>query len=174
LALLADKLCGEVKVCAVEAPGSGDNRKANLQDIAILTGGQVASENVGIKLDEVTTGVLGTCKVQGDRGVQGRHHHPGWRGRPRGARRARRSAALHHLHHVVGLRARGAAGAAGEAQRRRHRHQGRRQNCLLFELLRARARRAAASGGGRAQRATTKRAASATPPPPELRPRTNG
>jgi hypothetical protein len=62
LALLADKLCGEVKVCAVEAPGSGDNRKANLQDIAILTGGQVASENVGIKLDEVTTGVLGTCK----------------------------------------------------------------------------------------------------------------
>merc|ERR1719460_3352274 len=60
--LIVNKMRAALKICAVKAPGFGDNRKANLQDIAILTGGQVVSEDVGIKLEEVTTDMLGTCK----------------------------------------------------------------------------------------------------------------
>lgn len=45
---------------AVKAPGFGDNRKATLQDIAVLTGGQVVSEDIGIKLENVTQDMLGT------------------------------------------------------------------------------------------------------------------
>lgn len=45
---------------AVKAPGFGDNRKATLQDIAVLTGGQVVSEDIGIKLENVTEDMLGT------------------------------------------------------------------------------------------------------------------
>lgn len=52
-----------VQVCAVKAPGFGDNRKATLQDIAVLTGGQVVSEEVGLKLEEVTTEHCGTSKL---------------------------------------------------------------------------------------------------------------
>lgn len=52
-----------VQVCAVKAPGFGDNRKATLQDIAVLTGGQVISEEVGLKLEEVTPEHCGTCKL---------------------------------------------------------------------------------------------------------------
>ena len=50
-------------MCAVKAPGFGDNRKATLQDIAVLTGGQVISEEVGLKLEEVTPEQCGTCKL---------------------------------------------------------------------------------------------------------------
>jgi chaperonin GroEL (HSP60 family) len=49
-----------IKVVAVKAPGFGDNRKATLQDIAVLTGGQVVSEDIGIKLENVTEDMLGT------------------------------------------------------------------------------------------------------------------
>ena len=52
-----------VQICAVKAPGFGDNRKATLQDIAVLTGGQVVSEEVGLKLEEVTAEHCGTCKL---------------------------------------------------------------------------------------------------------------
>ena len=60
--LVVNKLRGTLKVCAVKAPGFGDRRKAMLQDIAILTGGQVISEDLGIKLENVTLKDLGTAK----------------------------------------------------------------------------------------------------------------
>merc|ERR1719163_230490 len=60
--LVVNKLRGGLKVAAVKAPGFGDNRKANLQDLAILTGGQVISEDVGLKLENVTYDMLGTAK----------------------------------------------------------------------------------------------------------------
>ena len=51
--LVVNKLRGTLKVCAVKAPGFGDRRKAMLQDIAILTGGQMISEDLGIKLEDI-------------------------------------------------------------------------------------------------------------------------
>ncbi|MBF0295637.1 MAG: chaperonin GroEL [Magnetococcales bacterium] len=60
--LVVNKLRGGLKVCAVKAPGFGDRRKAMLEDIAILTGGTVASEDMGIKLESVTIDMLGTAK----------------------------------------------------------------------------------------------------------------
>lgn len=61
--LVVNKLRGTLKVCAVKAPGFGDRRKAMLQDIAMLTGGQVISEDLGIKLENVTLTDLGTAKT---------------------------------------------------------------------------------------------------------------
>jgi chaperonin GroEL len=60
--LVVNKLRGGLKVAAVKAPGFGDRRKAMLEDIAILTGGQVISEDLGIKLENVTVNDLGTAK----------------------------------------------------------------------------------------------------------------
>jgi chaperonin GroEL len=60
--LVVNKLRGGLKVAAVKAPGFGDRRKAMLQDIAILTGGQVISEDLGMKLENVTMDMLGTAK----------------------------------------------------------------------------------------------------------------
>jgi chaperonin GroEL len=60
--LVVNKLRGGLKVAAVKAPGFGDRRKAMLQDIAILTGGQAISEDLGIKLDNVTLAMLGKAK----------------------------------------------------------------------------------------------------------------
>jgi len=60
--LVVNKLRGGLKVAAVKAPGFGDRRKAMLQDLAVLTGGQVISEDLGIKLESVTLDMLGTCK----------------------------------------------------------------------------------------------------------------
>ncbi|MBN8918986.1 MAG: chaperonin GroEL [Rhizobiales bacterium] len=60
--LVVNKLRGGLKVAAVKAPGFGDRRKAMLQDIAILTGGTVISEEVGIKLDSVNLSMLGRAK----------------------------------------------------------------------------------------------------------------
>ena len=57
--LVVDKLRGGLKVAAVKAPGFGDRRKAMLEDIAVLTGGQVVSEDLGIKLENVTPEMLG-------------------------------------------------------------------------------------------------------------------
>jgi chaperonin GroEL len=61
--LVVNKLRGTLKVCAVKAPGFGDRRKAMLEDIAILTGGHVISEDLGIKLEKVTLNDLGTAKT---------------------------------------------------------------------------------------------------------------
>ncbi|MEP4554759.1 chaperonin GroEL, partial [Tateyamaria sp.] len=60
--LVVNKLRGGLKIAAVKAPGFGDRRKAMLQDIAILTGGQVISEDLGMKLESVTMEMLGTAK----------------------------------------------------------------------------------------------------------------
>ena len=60
--LVVNKLRGGLKIAAVKAPGFGDRRKAMLEDLAILTGGQVVSEDLGIKLENVTLDMLGTAK----------------------------------------------------------------------------------------------------------------
>lgn len=60
--LVVNRLRGGLKVAAVKAPGFGDRRKAMLEDIAILTGGQVISEDIGIKLENVTINMLGRAK----------------------------------------------------------------------------------------------------------------
>src|SRR2546428_4261751 len=60
--LVVNKLRGGLKVAAVKAPGFGDRRKAMLEDIAILAGGQVISEDLGIKLENVTLDMLGKAQ----------------------------------------------------------------------------------------------------------------
>lgn len=60
--LVVNKLRGTLTACAVKAPGFGDRRKAMLEDIAILTGGQAISEDLGLKLENVTLNDLGRCK----------------------------------------------------------------------------------------------------------------
>ena len=65
--LVVNKLRGGLKVAAVKAPGFGDRRKAMLEDIAILTGGTVISEDLGIDLETVTLDMMGTAK-------KGKHH----------------------------------------------------------------------------------------------------
>jgi chaperonin GroL len=77
--LVVNKLRGGLKVAAVKAPGFGDRRKAMLEDIAILTGGQVISEDLGIKLENVTIDMLGKAKrVQISKGE---HHDRRRRGK---------------------------------------------------------------------------------------------
>src|SRR5204862_6595282 len=61
--LVVNKLRGGLKVAAVKAPGFGDRRKAMLQDSAILTGGTAISEDLGIKLEKVTSNMLGRAKT---------------------------------------------------------------------------------------------------------------
>ncbi len=115
--LVVNKLRGGLKVAAVKAPGFGDRRKAMLQDIAVLTGGQAISEDLGIKLENVTLDMLGKAKkvmidkenttiVNGARQEEGHRgpHHPD-QGADRGD----------HLR----LRPREAARAAGQARGRR-------------------------------------------------------
>merc|ERR1719223_1884013 len=60
--LVVNKLRAGIKVCAVKAPGFGDNRKATMQDLAILTGGTVISEDTGMKVETATPEQLGTAK----------------------------------------------------------------------------------------------------------------
>jgi len=62
-ALIVNKLRGGLKVAAVKAPAFGDNRRAILADIAILTGGTVISEDVGLTLEKSEPAVLGQCKT---------------------------------------------------------------------------------------------------------------
>ena len=128
--LVVNKLRGGLKVAAVKAPGFGDRRKAMLQDIAILTGGQAISEDLGIKLENVTLNMLGRAKKvmiekenttivngAGKKADIEAPHHPD-QGADRGD----------HLR----LRPREAAGAArqargrrrGDPRRRRHRGRG--------------------------------------------------
>ena len=60
--LVVNKLRGTLQCAAIKAPGFGDRRKAMLEDIAVLTGGQVVSEDLGIKLENITVSDLGSCK----------------------------------------------------------------------------------------------------------------
>ena len=128
--LVVNKLRGGLKVAAVKAPGFGDRRKAMLQDIAILTGGQAISEDLGIKLENVTINMLGRAKkVMIDKENTTIVHGAGKKAdiearvdADQGADRG------DHLR----LRSREAAGAAGQARgrrcgdprRRRHRDRG--------------------------------------------------
>src|SRR3546814_16209245 len=67
--IVVNKLRGGLKVAAVKAPGFGDRRKAMLEDIAILSKGEVISEDLGIKLENVTLGMLGTAKRSEERRI---------------------------------------------------------------------------------------------------------
>lgn len=60
--LILNKLRAGIKVCAIKAPGFGENRKASLQDLAALTGGQVITEELGLNIDNVELDMLGSCK----------------------------------------------------------------------------------------------------------------
>ena len=124
--LVVNKLRGGLKVAAVKAPGFGDRRKAMLEDIAILTGGQVISEDLGIKLENVTLDMLGRAKrVRIDKdnttivdGAGKKKDIEAPRRPDQGADRG------DHLR----LRQGEAAGAAGQARRRRCGDQGRRRH----------------------------------------------
>lgn len=59
--LILNRLKGQAEVCAIKAPGFGETRKSNLQDLAVMSGGQVISEELGVKLSEVKMDMLGTC-----------------------------------------------------------------------------------------------------------------
>ena len=123
--LVVNKLRGGLKVAAVKAPGFGDRRKAMLEDIAILTKGEMISEDLGIKLENVTLDMLGKAKrvtidkdntTIVDGAGDGRRHQGPRRADPRPDRE-------HHQR----LRQGEAAGAAGQAGRRRCGDQGRRR-----------------------------------------------
>ena len=60
--LVLNKIRGGLKVCAVKAPAFGDNRKSILNDIAVITGGTVISEDIGLTLEKSEPSVLGSCK----------------------------------------------------------------------------------------------------------------
>jgi chaperonin GroEL len=60
--LVVNKLRGGLKVCAVKSPGFGDNRKHTMQDIAVATGGQFISEEIGLQVDTAEISILGTAK----------------------------------------------------------------------------------------------------------------
>ena len=62
LTLIVNKLQKGLQVCAVKAPYFGDNRLKVLEDIAVMTGGQVVAKDVGLKLEEADVSVLGTCQ----------------------------------------------------------------------------------------------------------------
>ena len=61
---MVNRLRGGLKVAAVKAPGFGDRRKAMLEDIAILTGGQLISDDLGMKLENVTVNMLGRAEAR--------------------------------------------------------------------------------------------------------------
>ena len=115
--LVVNKLRGGLKVAAVKAPGFGDRRKAMLEDIAILTGGQMIAEDLGIKLENVTLQMLGKAKrVRIDKDNTTIIDGAGARSRHRRPRRADQGADRgDHL----GLRQGEAAGASGQARGRR-------------------------------------------------------
>ena len=124
--LVVNKLRGGLKVAAVKAPGFGDRRKAMLEDIAILTGGQVISEDLGIKLENVTLDMLGKAKrvrieKENTTIIDGAGEKAGHPGPHRPDPPADRG---DHL----GLRQGEAAGAAGQARRRRRGDPGRRRH----------------------------------------------
>ena len=111
--LVVNKIRGTFKSAAVKAPGFGERRKAMLQDMAILTGGQVITEEVGLKLENVTLDLLGP-------GQEG-HHHQGRDHHRRGRRRRGRHQGPHQpdqgrdREHRLRLRPGEAAGAPGQA-----------------------------------------------------------
>ena len=123
--LVVNKIRGTFNAVGIKAPGFGDRRKAMLQDIAILTGGQVVSEEVGLKLENADVDLLG----QGPQGRGHEGHDHDRRGTGRGGGRGRRPHQPDQgrdRQDRLRLGPREAAGAAREALRRRGRDQGRR------------------------------------------------
>jgi chaperonin GroEL len=119
--LVVNKLRGTLNVSAVKAPGFGDRRKAMLEDIAILTGGQVISEDLGLKLENVKLTDLGRAKrVTIDKD---KHHDRRRSWRSQEDRRPREADQGPDRRDHLGLRSREAAGAAGEDRRRCGGHQ---------------------------------------------------
>ena len=124
--LVVNKLRGGLKVAAVKAPGFGDRRKAMLEDIGVLTGGQLIAEDLGIKLENVTPAMLGRAKkVVIDKEkttiVDGRRQEEGHRSSRQSDQGADRR---DHFR----LRSREAPGAACQARRRRRRDPRRRRD----------------------------------------------
>ena len=150
--LVVNKLRGGLKVAAVKAPGFGDRRKAMLEDVAVLTAGQVISEDLGIKLENVTLDMLGRAKrvlieKENTTIVDGAGSKDEIQGRIAPDQGADRG-------HDLGLRPREAAGAAGEARRRRGGDPGRRRHRGRGEGAQGPGRRRDARdpGGGRGGR----------------------
>ena len=124
--LVVNKIRGTFRSVAVKAPGFGERRKAMLQDIAILTGGQVVTEEVGLKLENVTLDLLGTARkvvITKDETtiVEGARHRDRHQGPDQPDQDRDRE-------HRLGLRPGEAPGAPGQAVRRRGRDQGRRRH----------------------------------------------
>ena len=130
--LIVNQIRGALKSCAVKAPGFGDRRKAMLQDIAVLTGGQVVSEDLGLKLENVTIEQLGDGEARRRR--QGQHHDHRRRRRSQADRRAHRTDPPRDREDDQRLRPREAAGAAGETRRRRGGDPGRRSVGIRDEI----------------------------------------
>ena len=120
--IVVNKIRGTFRSVAVKAPGFGDRRKAMLQDIAILTGGQVISEEVGLKLENTGLELLGS-RPQGGR-HQGRDHHRRGCWRQRADRWSGQPDPRRDREERLRLRPREAAGAPGQAGRRCCSHQG--------------------------------------------------
>ena len=124
--MVINKLRGTLKIAAVKAPGYGDRRKEMLQDMAILTGGRVIAEELGLKLENLADQRPGPLQARDHR--QGQHHHgrrPGQEIRYPGPDRA--APRSNHPDHF-GLRSREARGAGREAGRRSRGDQGRRSH----------------------------------------------
>ena len=124
--LVVNKLRGGLKVAAVKAPGFGDRRKAMLEDIAILTGGQLISEDLGIKLETVT--LADARPRQEGRDREGEDHDHRRRRQEEGHRGPRRPDQGADRGDHLGLRQGEAAGAARQARGRRRGDQGRRRD----------------------------------------------
>ena len=122
--LVVNNIRGIVKVAAVKAPGFGDRRKAMLQDIAVLTGGQVISEEVGLSLEKATLNDLGEAKKIVGR--EGKHHDHRRRRQERRHQGPHRADQQGDRGSDLRLRQGEAPGARREALRRRRRDQGRR------------------------------------------------
>ena len=121
--LVVNKLRGTLRVCAVKAPGFGDRRKAMLQDIAVLTDGQVISEEVGFKLENAV--IDRPRPRQAHRRRQGQHHDHRRRRRRRQDPGPHRGDQERDRQDHLRLRQGEAPGASREARRRRRRHQRR-------------------------------------------------
>ena len=115
--IVVNRLRGTIQAAAVKAPGFGDRRKAMLEDLAIVTHGRAVTEDLGIRLESITTEDLGEAKkVTID---QGRDDHHRWRRRTARDRRPCQTTARPGRGGNVRLRSREAAGAACEVGRRR-------------------------------------------------------
>ena len=163
--LVVNKIRGTFKSVAVKAPGFGDRRKAMLQDIAILTGGQVISEEVGLKLESTGIEMLGQARkvvITKDETtiVEGAGDADQIAGRVNQIRCGDREVRLR-------LRPREAAGAPGQAGRRRCGHQGRRGHRGRAQGAQAphRGRRSQREGGRRGGHRRRWRRGSASRPP---------